>query len=488
MVRVTRSTVIDAPIADVWNVIRDFNDHDRWHPAVSISRIENALSADQVGNVRNFQLTGGERVREQLLTLSDHNHSFRYRIVDADVPLLNYVAEVSLRPVTDKDRTFWLWESRFDTPPGLEQEMGQLVAEGVYEAGFEAVRSLVEPAGPSTQTVESSHRSAGDETGSAMVFGRYGGPEVFEMKSVSAPIPQAGQVRIRQRAIGVNFIDVYCRTGYFRIQEPPGVLGLEAAGEVIDVGEGVTHLSPGQRVGYACLPMGAYATVRTMNAGLVVPLPDNMDFATAAGCLLKGITAEFLLHRVHPVQAGETVLIFAPAGGVGNLLCQWARRLGATVIGATTSPEKVQAALDAGAHHVVTPDEASLAEQVRDLTDGRGADVIYDAVGRDSFAQSVAALANCGHLVSYGQASGDIGSWDISSLASNSATLSRPNYAHYTDSQEKVSSITSHLFDAIERGVLKVRVQHQYRLSQAAEAHRALQNRETTGSIVLLTD
>ena len=486
MVKVTRSTVINAPISAVWNVLRNFNDHDRWHPAVRQSHIENSLYADQVGAIRNFQLTGGERVREQLLTLSDQKHSFRYRIIESDVPLQNYTAEVSLRSVTDRDRTFWSWSSRFETPAGLEQDMTNLVAEGVYEAGFEAVRSLVESPDSMMKSVPTQAPASETVSGSAMVVGRYGGPEVFRMESISAPPPDAGQVRIRQQAIGVNYIDVYCRTGYFRLLDPPGVLGMEAAGEVIDVGEGVTHLSPGQRVAYACLPIGAYTTVRTMDSGLVVPLPDTIDDVTAAGGLLKGMTAEFLLHRVHPVSAGETVLVYAPAGGVGSLLCQWASHLGATVIGATSSPEKVQAALDAGAHHVITPSESSLVEQVLELTGGQGADVIYDAVGHDSFAHSVAALADCGHLISYGQASGDIGNWDIGSLALKSATVSRPNYAHYTDSREKVTSITHRLFDAIERGIVRVNVHHRHDLQQVAEAHRALQERRTTGSIVLL--
>ncbi len=488
MIKVNRSTVIDAPISAVWDVLRDFNGHDRWHPAVSYSHIENALRADQVGNVRNFSLTGGENVREQLLTLSDKEHSFRYRIVSSDIPLENYVAEVSLRPVTDRDRTFWSWSSQFETPPGLEQEMQQLVAQGVYEAGFEAVRSIVETR---TRSQEHSITSASDskqENGTAMVVGRYGGPEVFRKELILAPPPKAGQVRIRQRAIGVNYIDVYCRSGYFRLLNPPEVPGLEAAGQVIDVGEGVTHLSPGQRVAYACLPIGAYTSVRTMDAAMVVSLPDSIDDVTAAGGMLKGITAEFLLHQVHRVCSGETILVYAPAGGVGSLLCQWARHLGATVIGATSSPRKVQAAYDAGAHHVITPGDIGLADQVRDLTDGKGADVIYDAVGHDSFAQSVAALADRGHLVSYGQASGDIGAWDIGSLAAMSATISRPNYAHYTDTQDKIASSTQRLFDAIEKSIIRVNVEHRYDLQHAGDAHRALQARETTGSTILLTE
>ena len=469
-------------------MVRDFNDHDQWHPAVQISHIEDFRRADQIGAIRNFKLTGGENVREQLLTLSDRDHEFRYTIVDADVPLQNYTAEVSLRPVTDGNRTFWKWSSQFETPPGLEQELAQLVAEGVYEAGFEAVRSRVERRNRQERTAATPTQSAQVEHGTAMIVSRFGDADVFRSDSVTAPRPGPGEVRIRQRAIGVNFIDVYCRTGYFRIAEPPFVPGLEAAGEVLDVGDGVTHLEAGQRVAYACLPMGAYTSVRTMDASLVVPIPEGIDEETAAGGLLKGITAEFLLHQVHPVSAGETVLVFAPAGGVGSLLCQWANHLGATVIGATSSPEKARIARESGANHVITPGDTSLAEQVSKLTGGRGADVIYDAVGRDSFAQSISALADQGHLVSYGQASGDIGTWDIGSLASKSATISRPNYAHYTDTPEKIISITDRLFDAISRGILKIKVNHRFKLEQAEEAHRMLQSRQTTGSTVLFCD
>lgn len=495
MVTVRRSTVIDAPVAAVWEVLRDFNGHDRWHPAVARSMLEDGRRTDQIGAVRNFNLTGGEKVRERLLSMSDRTHSFRYTIVDADIPLHNYVAEVNLKPVTDGNRTFWTWQSRFDTPPGQEDELAQLVAEGVYEAGFTAVRERVEHRthtggawGGTTTARPMPATATGAIDGTAMVIDRYGGADELHAAPVSAPAPGLGEVRLRQTAVGVNFIDVYCRTGYFTLLEPPGALGMEAAGTVVDVGPDVRHLSPGQRVAYACPPVGAYATVRTMDAALVVPLPDVIDDVTAAAGLLKGITAEFLLHRVHAVTPGETVLIYAPAGGVGKILVQWARHLGATVIGATSTEDKARIARMAGAHHVILPGETSLEDQVRDLTGGRGADVIYDAVGRDSFAHSVAALANCGHLVSFGQASGDIGSWDIGSLASNSATLSRPNYGHYTDTPEKVAAITERLFAAIDQRIITIDVGQRYPLAQAAEAHRALEGRRTTGSTVLMVD
>ncbi|MDJ0942819.1 MAG: zinc-binding dehydrogenase [Kiloniellales bacterium] len=488
MVSVRRSTVIDAPIAAVWEVLRDFNGHDRWHPAVDRSRVEDGRRSDQVGAVRDFVLTGGERLRERLLALSDRDHSFRYSIVESEVPLLNYVAEVTLKPVTDGDRTFWSWSSRFETPAGRERELATLVAEGVYEAAFAAIRDRVEGRGGSLVAQAVAPASGGAIEGLAMVIDRHGGPEELHPAPVAAPPPGPGQVRLRQTAIGVNFIDVYCRTGYFDLVTPPGALGMEAAGVVIDVGAGVSHLSPGQRVAYACPPVGAYVTRRTMEAALVVPLPESIDDETAAAGLLKGMTAEFLLHRVHPVRRGETALVYAPAGGVGRLLCQWAKHLGATVIGATSSEAKARLARAAGADHVILPGAESLEAQVRARTGGRGADVIYDAVGRDSFAHSVAALANRGHLVSFGQASGDIGAWDIGSLASNSATISRPNFGHYTDTPEKVAAITARLFEAIERRILSIEVGRRYPLTEAAAAHRALEGRETTASIILLPE
>ena len=494
MIRVVRSTVIDAPIAAVWEILRDFNGHDRWHPIVRRSFLEESKRTDQVGCVRNFDLQDGANVRERLLTLSDRDRRFRYTIVGADIPLHDYVAEVELKPVTDGDRTFWRWSSTFNTPAGQERELAELVATEVYEAGFTAVRERVERAGdrerrawdaaPVAPVVRQGTGAA--ITGIAIVIDRHGGAEELRPQPAEAPPPGPGQVRLRQTAIGVNYIDVYCRTGYFDLLEPPGVPGLEAAGVVVDVGANVGHLAPGRRVAYACPPLGAYTTVRTMDAGLVIPLPDHIDDETAAAGLLKGVTAEFLLHRVHAVAPGETVLIYAPAGGVGRILCQWANRLGATVIGATSTEEKARVARAAGAHHVVVPGEKSLEEQVRDLTDGRGADVIYDAVGRDSFAHSVAALAVRGHLVSFGQASGDIGPRDIGMLAGCSATLSRPNYVHYTETPDKFGAAAERLFDAIERRIVTVEIGQRFTLENAAEAHRALENRATTGSTVLI--
>ena len=537
VVRVRRSTVLDAPVDAVWRILRDFNGHDRWHPIVERSALEGGRRTDQAGAVRGFTIRSGERVREVLLTLSDRERRLRYAIVESDLPLRDYVAEMFLKPVTDGDRTFWSWSSRFRTPPGEEEALARLVGEEVYEAGFAGVRAALglrpgpgaptatpgpapqpaagggganaerppnginglrpTPSPVASRPLDRDRRdregrrepgAAGAVAGEAMVITRHGGPEVFRAAPSHAPPPGPGEVRIRQTAVGVNYIDVYCRTGYFDLVPPPGAPGLEAAGTVIDAGSGVRHLAPGQRVAYACPPPGAYTTVRTMGAALVVPLPDRIDDETAAAVLLKGMSAEFLLHRVRALQAGETVLVFAPAGGVGRLLCQWAAHLGARVIGATSTEAKARAARAAGAHEVILPGEASLEEQVMDLTGGRGADVVYDGVGRDSFAHSVAALAVHGHLVSYGQASGDVGLFDVGALAAKSATVSRPNFAHFTDTPEKVAAITGRLFDALERRVLRPEVGARYPLREAAAAHRALEAGETIGSTVLIPE
>jgi NADPH:quinone reductase-like Zn-dependent oxidoreductase len=494
VVSVRRSTVIEAPIEAVWEILRDFNGHDRWHPAVRRSALDGGKRTDQVSAIRSFDLTEGEHLREQLLSMSDADHSFRYAIVESEIPLQNYIAEVCLKPVTDSNRTFWSWTSRFDTPRGREQELAKLVGDGVYEAGFEAVRARLErhrSISPTSKRISTSSTVVANNAGlpgMAMGINRFGGPEELHPLDVIVPPPGPGEVRLRQTAIGVNYIDIYCRSGYFDLLKPPGVPGMEAVGVVESVGAGVRHLSSGQRVGYACPPVGAYVSVRTLPAALVIPLPDQIEDVSAAAGLLKGMTAEFLLHRVHQVKKGDIVLVYAPAGGVGRILCQWASHLGATVIGATSSEEKARFARAAGAQHVILPGSVSLEDQVRQLTRGHGADVIYDAVGKDSFDHSVAALATCGHLVSFGQASGDIGPRDISSLASSSATISRPNFGHYTDTPEKVAAITERLFSAMERRIISIDVSRQYPLLQAADAHRALEARETTGSTVLIPD
>lgn len=519
-VRIRRSTIVNAPVDEVWAVLRDFNGHDRWHPAVGRSAIEAGEPADMVGAVRSFTLADGGRLREQLLALSDRDHAFSYCLLEAPVPLMGYVAHVWLKPVTDGGRTFWEWRSTFHPPTARRAALAELVEEGIYKAGFAAIRRLFAqrpgllapvavrgsaapfaeaapqsdaPPDPAPRPRHAARQSPaampytgqGERT-AAIVVEHHGGPEVMTLREIALPRPAAGEVRLRHTAIGVNFIDVYCRSGAFDLLTPPGVPGMEAAGVVEEVGTAVADLRPGDRVAYACPPVGAYAQARNMAPDLLVRLSPDIPDAVAAAGLLKGVTASFLLHDVHPVRAGQTVLVHAAAGGVGQLLVQWARHLGATVIAVVSTEEKAALARDLGAHHAIVRMHEDFAEAVRRLTQGRGVEVAYDAVGRDTFAGTLEALGERGHLVSFGQASGPVGSQDIGRLSAKSVTLSRPNYGHYTDTPEKLGPHVRRFLAAYRQRVLRLGEPTIYPLAEAARAHRGLESRATTGSLLLI--
>jgi NADPH:quinone reductase len=489
MIRVVRSAVIDAPIERVWAVLRDFNSHTAWHPVVAESEIEGGEPSDQVGCVRRFTLRDGNRIREQLLALSDRDHVSTYCILDASVPLQRYVATVQLKRVTDGDRTFWHWQSTFDTPRGRERELADMVGTGVYEGGFEGLRAYLRRARPGAERPAPRARppAAGESLpASGVVATVFGGPEVLRHQPWPARPPGPGEVRVRQTAIGVNYIDVYVRAGLYRMIEPPAPLGMEAAGVVVDVGDGVAHLLSGDRVAYACAPPGAYVGVRTMPADQVVVLPDDVDDETAAALMLKGMTAAYLLHRTHRVRAGETVLVHAAAGGVGLFLCGWAKALGARVIGTVSSEDKARLARAHGCELPLVTRDYRFADAVKAATGGRGADVIYDGLGRAAMDENLAALALCGHWVSYGQASGALPPIGPEVLAAKSVTMSRPVLFHHTAERAVLNQIAGQTFEALRAGTIRVEARHRYPLAAAAEAHRDLEARRTTGPLVLL--
>ena len=487
MIRVVRSAVIDAPIERVWAVLRDFNSHTAWHPAIAESAIENDELSDQVGCVRSFTLKDGNHIREQLLALSDNDYLSTYCILDATLPLNRYVATVQLKRVTDGERTFWHWQSTFDPPRGREQEFADLVGKGVYEGGFEGLRTYLRrrPQGrvPGTPTIAG---SGGSVTTQGVVATRFGSADVLELRALQAPAPGPGEVRIRQTAIGVNYLDVYMRKGEVRLIEPPAPLGVEAAGEVLDVGDGVAHLLPGDRVAYACLPPGAYLGVRTLPAAQAVLLPDDIDDETAAAVMLKGMTAEYLLHRTHRLRAGQTVLVHAAAGGVGLLLCQWAKALGARVIGTVSSDDKARAARAAGCDFVVVGRDYRFAAAVHEASGGRGADVIYDGLGEAAARENLEALALCGHWVSYGHASGPIERLRVEELGAKSVTFSSPVLFHHTADRAVLTDMASRTFEALRQGTIRLEIRHRYPLTAAAQAHRDLESRTTIGPLILL--
>ena len=464
MIRVRRSAVIDAPIDRVWAVLRDFNSHSAWHPAVGDSRIERGESADQVGCVRNFFLKDGNHIREQLLALSDSDYLSTYCILDATLPMRNYVATVRLKRVTDGDRTFWHWESTFDVPKGREREFDQLVGGGVYEGGFAGLRAYLNGGRSvaATSVVEAQ----------GVVATGFGGPEVLDFRRVQE---QSGEVRIRQTAVGVNYIDVYIRKGLYRMIEPPAPIGMEAAGVVVESQS--PKFRRGDRVAYASGAPGAYVTMRSMPASELVLLPDYIGDETAAAVMLKGMTAEYLLHRTHRVKPGDVVLVHAASGGVGLLLCQWAKALGARVIGTVSSEAKAELARANGCDEAIVTRDYRFASRMT-----RKADVIYDGLGREAAKENYEALALRGHWVSYGQASGAHDSFP--DLTAKSGTLSRPVLFHYT--ADHLQEMAGNVFDAVRRGVIRVDIRHRYPLAAAADAHRDLEARRTSGQVVLL--
>ena len=484
--KVVRSTVIDAPIERVWAVLRDFNSHDQWHDVVDVSRIERDERGDQVGCVRNFKLKDGNHIREQLLTLDDRAYKSTYCIVEATVPLQRYVATVTLKPVTDGNRTFWHWESSFATPPGMEAELRQMVATGVYEAGFENLRRHLREGADLRTTGSAPMPTALPMPARRVALRRYGGPEELQAENVDAPPPREGEVRIRQRAIGVNFFDVYLRRGWIPpMLAPGGTPGMEAAGSVIDVGPGVSHVMPGDRVAYLGPQPGAYCSVRCVPASWVLRLPAAVEDDTAAALLLKGLTADVLLRDLGHVKPGTRLLVHAAAGGVGQLVCAWARRLGARVLGTVSSEEKAQVARAHGCEHVIVTRDYRFADAVMQACGG--ADVVIDGLGDAAREQNLAALARKGHWISLGQASGALQAIDPNELVAKSLTFSRPVVFDYVDTREALAERAGRLWAALADGTLAPPVIERHALDAAADAHARLESRRTTGPLVLVS-
>jgi len=317
-------------------------------------------------------------------------------------------------------------------------------------------------------------------------FREIGGPEMLTLKQAPVREPAAREVRLRQTAVGVNYIDIYHRSGFYPVELPSG-LGLEAAGIVEAVGREVTHLSPGDSAGYFLGPLGAYADVRTLPAETVVRLPEGIDAETAAAAMLKGCTVEYLLRRAFPVQPGHRVLLHAAAGGVGLLAAQWLRALGATAIGTAGSPAKADTARAYGCDHVIAYREEDVAARVREITEGRGVDVVYDGVGRATFQASLDSLAPRGTLVSFGNASGPVTGVDLAVFQQKgSLFFTRPTLMDYYADPAEFAAGTRALFERLLSGELTVEITRRLPLEQASEAHRTLQARETSGSILLL--
>jgi len=311
-----------------------------------------------------------------------------------------------------------------------------------------------------------------------------GGPEVMRWEDVEVGAPGAGQVRLRHTAVGLNYIDVYHREGQYPLELPSGI-GLEAAGVVEAVGEGVSDLAVGDRVAYASPPIGAYAEERLMPADRVVKVPDGISDQQAAAMMLQGMTVEYLIRRTYKVQKGDTVLFHAAAGGVGLIACQWLKHLGATVIGTVGNEEKAELARAHGCDHPVIYTRDDFVARVKELSGGKGLPVVYDSVGRDTIEGSLNSLRPFGLLVLFGSASGPVNAFDTGLLAAKgSLYLTRPTLMTYIASREDLVASASALFEVVKSGAVKIEVNQTYPLSEAAQAHRDLEARKTTGSTI----
>jgi NADPH:quinone reductase-like Zn-dependent oxidoreductase len=490
-INVIQSAVIDAPIDRVWAVLRDFNSHDRWHPAVAHSRMENDVAGDVVGGVRRFSLSDGAELREQLLSHSDREHTFTYCILDSPLPLFDYMATVRLKPVTDGNQTFWDWRSQFRAPDDRTAELKNLVGRQIYEAGFGGLRSFLadqtaSPRPPVPEEAASVATAVGGEhlPSRTVVAATAGGPEVMSLNDVTISAPGPQQVRIRQTAIAVNYLDLKHRRGIAAGFDFPGTPGVEGVGAIIDVGEQVNGFFPGDRVAYMSRTPGAYADIRCIDADACVPLPDGVSDNDAA-TLLKGVTAALLLSRVFRAVPGATILIQAVAGGVGHLLSQWAKSMDLTVLGTISTAEKAKFSRDRGCDYpLVVADDTPLAAEVMRITNGRGVNYWVHSSGAHGLDTAVACMSRCGHCAVIGDRDGQAIPIDVNVLKQRSLTVSAPVCFDYFDDRPYLQRLAHQLFAKIQNHTIIPAIEA-FPLSQATEAHHRIESCQTMGAVVL---
>ena len=313
-----------------------------------------------------------------------------------------------------------------------------------------------------------------------------GGPEVLKYEDIEITAPGAGEAQVHHKAIGLNFIDVYHRSGLYPLPQFPWTIGMEGAGVVEALGEGVSEVAIGDRVAYASPPPGAYADARNMAAVNLVKLPDDISFEQGAAMMLQGMTVEYLIRRTYAVKAGETVLVHAAAGGVGLMQCQWLKHIGATVIGTVGSAEKAALAKAHGCHHTINYRAEDWVSQVKEITNGEGVPVVYDSVCNDTFSGSLECLTRLGMMVNFGQASGPYNDFTTSMLAPKSLFLTRPTLFGYNATRPELEASAAALFEVVQNGAVKIEVNQSYPLAETVQAHRDLEARKTTGSTILI--
>lgn len=491
-ITVIRSAVIDAPVDRVWAVLRDFDGYHRWHPDVEICKLEGNGDGDVVGVVRRIRLTDGSELREQLLGHSDRERSLSYCLLDAPLPLFDFVATVTLRPVTDGDRTFWEWRARFRTTEARATELEQLVGSRLCEAGFTGLRQLlaeeVAPTPPAAAESEVAPLAASEPLLTrAMLVVAAGAVDTLTVKDLTVPPPGSQQVRLRQHAVAVNFIDIEERRGWVAGTVYPATPGVEGVGVVLDVGPGVDGLFPGDRVAYVDPAGGAYAGVRLVAAEACLPLPEGVSDIEAT-TLLKGVTTALLLGRVFRVAATATIMVEAAAGGLGHLLTQWAKSLGLTVIGTVSNAEKARFTRDRGCDcPIVCTEKTDVAVEVIRATKGRGVDYWVASSGAQGLSAALVCLSRGGHCAVIGQRGGEGGSLTVDTLRRRSLSVSAPVYSDYLADRQYFQRLAHQLFAKIQSGVIQPAITT-FPLLSAADAHRLLEQHRNMGAVALIPE
>ena len=490
-ITVIRSAVIEASIDQVWAVLRDFNSHEHWHPSVARSRMENDAGGDVVGGVRQFSLTDGAELREQLLRHSDRDYTLTYCILDSSLPLLDYVATLRLKPVTDGNQTLWEWHAQFRAPDDRAAELEKLVGRQLYEAGFTGLRTFLAEGTPRVRPPTLAAETAVPETvgnerlpSKTVVAAAAGGPEVMTLHDGTVPAPGPRQVRIRQAAVAVNYLDLKHRRGISAGFDLPGTPGLEGVGRIIDMGEQVNGLFPDDRIAYMSRTPGAYADIRCIDADACILLPEGISDMDAS-TLLKGVTAGLLLSRVFRSAPGTTILIQSVAGGLGHLLSQWAKSMDMTVIGTVSTAEKAKFSRDCGCDYpIVAADSSRLAAEVMRITNGCGVDYWVHSSGADGFDTAVACLASCGHCAVIGDRGPQSIPLDVNVLKQRSLTVSAPVCFEYFDDRPYLQRLAHQLFAKIQSRTIIPAIEA-FPLSRAAEAHHRIESRQNMGAVVL---
>jgi len=450
------------------------------------------VGGDVVGGVRRLSLNVGAELREQLLRLSDRDHTLTSCILDSPLPLLDHVATIRLKPVSDGNRTFWEWRSQFRAPDDRAAELENLVGQEVCEAGFTGLRRfLAGQEAPSRVPIPEEAAAAPAAVGpepfpsKAVVVEVAGGPEVMSLRDRTVAAPGPLEVRIRQTAIAVNYHDIVHRRGISPGFVLPGIPGMEGVGEIIDVGESVIGLFPGDRVVYMSRKTGAYADIRCIDADACILLPDGVSDMNGA-MLLKGLTGALLLSRVFRAAPGATILIQAVSGGVGHLLSQWAKSMGLTVIGTVSTTEKAKFSRGCGCDYpILLSDDSALTAEVMRVTHGRGVDYWVHSSGGHGLDTAVACLSPCGHCAVIGDRNGQSMPLDLKVLSQRSLTVSAPVCFDYFNDRPYLERLAQQLFAKIQsRGIIPAI--EAFPLSQARKAHHRIESRENMGGVVLI--